>query len=87
MNNCEQPSHLVSILSDLIEGKILISTDIRASNANQYFCIIKKWGINLIEVKKQNLTNRAYHLERKLDLAFDNLEKAKVHLKRLQNNK
>jgi len=76
-------SHLINILSDLLEGKKLASIDIRASNSNQYFCTIKNHSIELIEVNKPNLTNRGYHLERRLNPTNKNIEKAKKYLDKL----
>ncbi|WP_419677626.1 hypothetical protein ACN2EN_08210 [Aliarcobacter lanthieri] len=82
MNN--KTTHLINILTQLLEGKKLSSIDIRASNSNQYFCTIKNNGIELIEVTKPNLTNKGYHLERRLNLSDDNLRKAKKYLDRLK---
>ena len=87
MSKNEQSSHLTIILSDLLEGKSLSSIDIKASNSNQYFCTIKNNGIELIEVRKPNLTNKGNHLERRLNLTDDNLEKAKDYLERLKGVK
>lgn len=82
MNN--KTTHLINILTQLLESKKLSSIDIRASNSNQYFCTIKNNGIELIEVMKPNLTNRDYHLERRLNLSDDNLNKAKQYLDKLK---
>lgn len=77
-------THLISILQDLIKGKRLSSMDIKASNSNQYFCTIKNNGIELIEVKKPNLTNSGYHLERRLNLTVKNIERAEKYLNKLK---
>lgn len=87
MSKNEQSTHLTIILSDLLEGKSLSSIDINASNSNQYFCTIKNNGIELIEVRKPNLTNKGNHLERRLNLTEDNLEKAKDYLERIKGIK
>lgn len=84
MSEQEKSSHLINILSDLLNGKRLASIDIRASNSNQYFGTIKNNGIELIEVRKPNLTNRGYHLERRLNLSDDNSQKAEDYLNKLK---
>ncbi|RYA24276.1 hypothetical protein CRU96_03245 [Malaciobacter halophilus] len=78
-------THLINILNGLLKGKRLSSIDIKASNSNQYFCTIKNNGIELIEVKKPNLTNKGYHLERRLNLTQKNISKAKKYLQKLIN--
>ena len=78
-------THLINILNGLLKGKKLSSIDIKASNSNQYFCTIKNNGIELIEVKKPNLTNKGYHLERRLNLTQKNINKAKKYLQKLIN--
>ncbi len=78
-------THLINILNDLLKGKRLSSIDIKASNSNQYFCTIKNNGIELIEVRKPNLTNKGYHLERRLNLTEKNISKAKKYLQKLIN--
>lgn len=83
----QKSSHLINILSDLVEGKRLASIDIKASNSNQYFCTIKNNGIELIEVQKPNLTNRGHHLERRLNPTNENMKKAKDYLKKLKGIK
>lgn len=82
MNN--KTTHLINIFTQLLEGKRLSSLDIKASNSNQYFCTIKNNGIELIEVMKPNLTNRGYHLERRLNPSDNNLKKAKKYLDKLK---
>lgn len=78
-------THLINILNGLLKGKKLSSIDIKASNSNQYFCTIKNNGIELIEVRKPNLTNKGYHLERRLNLTQKNISKAKKYLQKLIN--
>jgi hypothetical protein len=87
MSNNEKSSHLINILSDLLEGQRLASMDIRASNSNQYFCTIKNNGIELIEVTKPNLTNKGHHLERRLNTSDENVEKAKMYFDQLKGIK
>lgn len=84
MSKNEKTSHLINILSELLEGKTKASIDIKASNSNQYFCAIKNNGIELIEVSKPNLTNRGHHLERRLNTSEENVEKAKEYLLKLK---
>ncbi|RXJ93768.1 hypothetical protein CRV00_09915 [Malaciobacter molluscorum] len=78
-------THLINIINGLLKGNRLSSIDIKASNSNQYFCTIKNNGIELIEVKKPNLTNKGYHLERRLNLTQKNINKAKKYLHKLIN--
>lgn len=80
----EKSSHLITILTDLLEGKRLASIDIKASNSNQYFCTIKNKGIELIEVEVPNLFRRGNHLERRLNLTEENIKKANEYLERLK---
>ena len=80
----QKSTHLINILSKLIDGKKLASIDIKASNSNQYFCTIKNNGVELIEVNKPNLTNRGHHLERRLNTTDENIKKAKEYLNRLK---
>lgn len=77
-------THLITILQELLNRKRLSSIDIIASNSNQYFCTIKNNGIELIEVRKPNLTNKGHHLERRLNLTDENIKKAKKYLNRLK---
>jgi len=76
-------SHLITILTLLLEGKKLSSNDMFASNSNQYFVQIKKQGIELIEVWKSNDTNRGQHKERSLHQTLENIKQAEVYLDRL----
>lgn len=46
----KKPSYTALILKELLDGKILKSSDKYFVNANQYFVEIKNNGIELIEV-------------------------------------
>ena len=83
----EKTSHLIRILKQLLEGKIVTSIDSKASNTNQYFRTIKKHGIALVEVWKPNLTNSGRHKERSLHQTIENIELAKNYLYKLQGLK
>ena len=83
----EKTSHLITILKQLLEGKIVTSIDSKASNTNQYFRTIKKHGIALVEVWKPNLTNSGRHKERSLYQTIENIELAKNYLYKLQGLK
>jgi hypothetical protein len=76
-------SYLIIALQDFLKGKRL-SFIKGAKNSNQYFCTIKNKGIELIEVDVPNLTNRGYHLERRLNETPENIQRAKDYLKRLK---
>ena len=58
-----------------------------SKNSNQYFAILKKHGIELVEVWKPNLTNAGKHKERSLHQTIDNIERAKKYLEALQGVK
>ena len=77
-------SHVIIILKLLLKGEVLSSSDRLASNSNQYFGTIKKHGIELVEVWKQNLTNSGRHKTRSLHQTLDNIERAKKYLESLQ---
>ena len=79
----QKSSHLITILTLLLEGKKLSSNDVFASNSNQYFGQIKKQGIELIEVWKPNDTNRGQHKERSLHQTIKNIKNAEVYLSKL----
>ncbi len=79
----QKSSHLITILTLLLEGKRLSSNDMFASNSNQYFVQIKKQGIELIEVWKANDTNRGKHKERRLHQSIDNIKRAEAYLCKL----
>jgi len=76
-------SYLIIALTKLLNGERLSAIE-DAKNSNQYFCAIKNKGIELIEDKKPNLTNRGYHLERRLSPTGDNISRAKAYLNRLK---
>ncbi|MFA5455382.1 MAG: hypothetical protein WC272_08695 [Sulfurimonas sp.] len=76
-------SYLIIALTKLLKGERLSFIE-GAKNSNQYFCTIKNKGIELIEVEVPNLTNRGYHLERRLNLTDENIELAQKYLERLK---
>ena len=76
-------SHLITTLKLLLEGKALSSLP-NAKNFNQYPRIIKRQGIELVEVWKPNLTNGGRHKERSLHQTIENIERAKQYLYELQ---
>ncbi|SFV58377.1 hypothetical protein MNB_SM-7-1335 [hydrothermal vent metagenome] len=80
----QKSSHLITILSQLLEGKRLSSKDMFISNSNQYFVQIKKHGIELIEVWKPNITNKGKHKERRLHQSIENIRRAEAYLKKLK---
>jgi len=73
-------SHTAKILQKLLNGETLISSDVFASNTNQYFGQIKDQGIELIE---WNTPEEGRHLKRKLNLTTENFKKAENFLNRL----
>ena len=79
----QKSSHLITILTLLLEGKALSANDVFASNANQYFNKLKKQGIELIEVWKPNDTNRGQHKERRLHQSIENIKRAEAYLCKL----
>jgi len=79
-------SYLIIALNKLLDGKSLSFIE-GAKNSNQYFCMIKNHGIELIEVSKPNLTNKGYHLDRRLNLTAENIERAENYLYSLQGLK
>ncbi len=82
----EKSSHLITTLKLLLDGRELSSIP-NAKNFNQYPRIIKKHGIELVEVWKLNLTNSGRHKERSLHQTLENIERAEKYLKRLQGVK
>ena len=82
-DSLQKSSHLITILTLLLEGKRLSSNDMFASNSNQYFVQIKKQGIELIEVWKANDTNRGKHKERRIHQSIDNIKRAEAYLCKL----
>lgn len=77
-------SHTQKILIKLLKGETLISSDVFASNTNQYFGYIKNQGIELTE---WNDLIEGKHLKRKLNNTLENIDKAKRFLARLQGKK
>jgi hypothetical protein len=73
-------SHTAKILQKLLDGETLISSDVFASNTNQYFGHIKDQGIELIE---WNDPTEGRHLKRKLNLDEKNIERAEAYLNKL----
>lgn len=76
----KKQSHTSKILVKLIRGETLISSDVFASNTNQYFGHIKDQGIELIE---WNEPLEGRHLKRKLNNTAENIKKAEKYLVRL----
>jgi len=83
----QKSTHMITILTLLLEGKALSSNDMFASNSNQYFRTIKKQGIELIEVWKPNDTNTGRHKERRLNQTIDNIKRAENYLNKLLGKK
>lgn len=79
-------SYLIVALTKLLKSERLSYIE-GAKNSNQYFCTIKNKGIELIEVEVPNLTNRGYHLERRLNLTDENIKHAQDYLERLKRTK
>lgn len=76
-------THTINILTQLIEGKSLCSSDIMASNSNQYFNQIKNNNVELIEVWKPNIKNAGKHKERSLKQTEENIKRANDYLNSL----
>jgi len=73
-------SHTAKILQKLLDGETLISSDVFASNTNQYFGQIKDQGIELIE---WNDPTEGKHLKRRLNMSEKNIERAEAYLNKL----
>ncbi|MDF1877296.1 hypothetical protein JHD47_05650 [Sulfurimonas sp. SAG-AH-194-L11] len=73
-------SHTAKILKKLLNSETVISSDVFASNTNQYFGHIKDQGIELIE---WNDPADGRHLKRKLNMTDENIDKAENYLKRI----
>jgi len=73
-------SHTAKILKKFLNGETVISSDVFASNTNQYFNQIKNQGIELIE---WNDPTEGRHLKRKLNMTQKNIERARKYLKKL----
>lgn len=76
----KKTTHTANILDRLIKGETLISSDVFASNTNQYFGHIKDQGIELIE---WNEPTEGRHLKRKLNMTNKNMDRAKQYLNKL----
>ena len=79
----KKTTHIITALEELLRGK-KINYIPYAKNSNQYFGIIKKQGIELVEVWKPNLTNKGTHKERSLHQTIENIQKAENYLARLK---
>jgi len=77
-------SHTAKILQKLLKGETLISSDVFASNTNQYFGHIKDQEIELIE---WNDPTEGKHLKRKLNMNDKNIQRAEKYLNRLLGKK
>jgi len=75
---------VILILQRLLNGEKMGSIDAEYSNSNQYYVQIKKQGIELIEVWKDNKTNSGRHKERWLNPTIENIQKARDLLKLLK---
>lgn len=76
-------SYLIIALTRLLKGEKLSYIE-GAKNSNQYFNIVKNYGIELIEVWKPNLLNSGKHKERRLNFTEDNVKLAQDYLERLR---
>lgn len=76
-------THTVKILIKLLNNETLISSDVFASNTNQYFSQIKNQGIQLIE---WNDPAEGRHHKRRLEMSEDNINKAKEYLKKISGD-
>lgn len=83
----EKTSHTITIMQELLSGGISTSIDAKASNRNQYYRTIKKQGIELVEVRKPNLTNKGTHKERSLHQTIKNIKRAEIYLNKLLGKK
>ncbi|MFK5937078.1 MAG: hypothetical protein QM497_01665 [Sulfurimonas sp.] len=83
MSEIEKSSHIITIMQEFLNGGTSSSMDAIASNRNQYYGTIKKHGIELIEVRKPNLTNTGTHKERRLHQSIENIKRAESYLNKL----
>lgn len=83
MSEEAKTSHTITIMQEFLNGGISTSTDSIASNRNQYYRTIKKQGIELVEVRKPNLTNKGTHKERSLHQTIENIRRAETYLNKL----
>ena len=77
-------SHTAKILQKMLQGETVISSDVFASNTNQYFGHIKDQSIELIE---WNEPTEGKHLKRKLNMTDDNIKRAEAYLNKLLGKK
>ncbi len=76
-------SHTAKILIKLLNNETVISSDVFASNTNQYFGHIKNQGIELVE---WNDPKEGLHLKRRLNATDENIKKANDYLKKITKN-
>jgi len=76
-------SHTAKILQKLLNDETVISSDVFASNTNQYFGHIKDQGIELVE---WNDPTKGRHLNRRLNMTDENIARAKKYLHKLAGN-
>ena len=71
-------SYKIKALELFLEYETLTSNvNFLGINPNQYFCEIKNNGIELVEIRVPNKTNKGTHLERTLLKSKKNIIKAK----------
>jgi len=80
----KRDSIVTSISQRLLNGERMASIDTEYANSNQYYVQIKKQGVELIEVWKDNKTNSGRHKERWLNPTVENIRKARDLLKLLK---
>jgi hypothetical protein len=83
MSEEAKTSHIITIMQELLNGGTSTAIDSKASNRNQYYGTIKKQGIELVEVRKPNLTNKGTHKERSLHQTIENIKRAGKYLDKL----
>ena len=74
-------------MQELLNGGTSTAIDSKASNRNQYYGVIKKQGIALVEVWEQNLTNSGRHKVRSLHQTPQNISRANEYLNKLLGRK
>ena len=87
MSEDTKQSHIITIMQELLNGGTSTAIDSKASNRNQYYGVIKKHGIALIEVWEQNLTNSGRHKVRSLHQSLENIKRAEAYLIKLLGKK
>jgi len=83
MSEETKTSHIITIMQELLSGGVSTAIDSKASNRNQYYGTIKKQGIELVEVRRPNLTNKGTHKERSLHQTIENIKRAEKYLNKL----